>query len=336
MSRERAPEAVAEQVAEPLDQLAAHARLRRRLGDGPPRGRMRTRRPAEPRKLTASSEDRVRRRDRADEHAGEPGAGERARRAADLELRVAVDELALARRATAGTTGTRRRRRPCRRRRRSRRRRAARSSARRRRTRAGSTASSSGPAEVAERRGSASAAAGRPRRPPEARRGGTAGTRRAPSNATSNALASRTRIAASGSASCETCVPNWLTVSRRPEPQEVGVPPEAACRPGPHVRRVGRGRADQRRPGAPRRARSVPARPRSARASRAGGAAARRRSRGSPGRRRSRRRRSSRAGRPRCRARRPTSAPIGIVPQTMKRMTEFIRPCSRGGQIACR
>ena len=32
----------------------------------------------------------------------------------------------------------------------------------------------------------------------------------------------------------------------------------------------------------------------------------------------------------------PSSVPIGIVPQTMKRMTEFIRPCSRGGQIACR
>ena len=32
----------------------------------------------------------------------------------------------------------------------------------------------------------------------------------------------------------------------------------------------------------------------------------------------------------------PTSAPIGIVPQTMKRITEFMRPWSRGGQIACR
>ena len=32
----------------------------------------------------------------------------------------------------------------------------------------------------------------------------------------------------------------------------------------------------------------------------------------------------------------PRSVPIGIVPQTMKRMTEFMRPCRRGGQIACR
>ena len=33
-----------------------------------------------------------------------------------------------------------------------------------------------------------------------------------PSSATSKALASRMRIAASGSASCETCEPNWLIV----------------------------------------------------------------------------------------------------------------------------
>jgi hypothetical protein len=32
----------------------------------------------------------------------------------------------------------------------------------------------------------------------------------------------------------------------------------------------------------------------------------------------------------------PTSVPSGIVPQTRKRITEFIRPCRRGGQIACR
>jgi hypothetical protein len=34
-----------------------------------------------------------------------------------------------------------------------------------------------------------------------------------PSAATANALASRIVIAMNGSASCETCVPNWLTVS---------------------------------------------------------------------------------------------------------------------------
>ena len=32
----------------------------------------------------------------------------------------------------------------------------------------------------------------------------------------------------------------------------------------------------------------------------------------------------------------PSSAPSGITPQTMKRITEFIRPCSRSGVIACR
>ncbi len=32
----------------------------------------------------------------------------------------------------------------------------------------------------------------------------------------------------------------------------------------------------------------------------------------------------------------PAIVPIGIVPQTMNRITEFIRPCRRGGQIACR
>ncbi len=32
----------------------------------------------------------------------------------------------------------------------------------------------------------------------------------------------------------------------------------------------------------------------------------------------------------------PASPPTGIVPQTMKRMTEFMRPWSRGGQIAWR
>ena len=32
----------------------------------------------------------------------------------------------------------------------------------------------------------------------------------------------------------------------------------------------------------------------------------------------------------------PRRFPIGIVPHTMKRITEFIRPWSRGGQIACR
>src|SRR5262249_30138415 len=32
----------------------------------------------------------------------------------------------------------------------------------------------------------------------------------------------------------------------------------------------------------------------------------------------------------------PMIAPSGMVPQTMKRMTEFMRPCSRSGVIACR
>ena len=32
----------------------------------------------------------------------------------------------------------------------------------------------------------------------------------------------------------------------------------------------------------------------------------------------------------------PVSVPTGIVPQTRNRMTEFMRPCRRGGQIACR
>ena len=32
----------------------------------------------------------------------------------------------------------------------------------------------------------------------------------------------------------------------------------------------------------------------------------------------------------------PSSAPSGMVPQTRKRMTAFIRPCMRSGQIACR
>ena len=32
----------------------------------------------------------------------------------------------------------------------------------------------------------------------------------------------------------------------------------------------------------------------------------------------------------------PRNDPSGIVPQTMKRMTEFMRPWSRSGVIACR
>ena len=32
----------------------------------------------------------------------------------------------------------------------------------------------------------------------------------------------------------------------------------------------------------------------------------------------------------------PTSEPSGITPQTTKRITEFIRPWSRSGVIACR
>ena len=75
----------------------------------------------------------------------------------------------------------------------------------------------------------------------------------------------------------------------RPELQEVRVAPEAACRPEPHVRSRARGRADRRRPGAPRRARRRPVRPRSARASRADGVAARAGSRGTRTRRRSHR-----------------------------------------------
>ena len=75
----------------------------------------------------------------------------------------------------------------------------------------------------------------------------------------------------------------------RPELQEVRVPPEAACRPEPHVRSRARGRADRRHRGAPRRAPRRPARPRSARASRADGVAARAGSRGTRARRRSHR-----------------------------------------------
>ena len=32
----------------------------------------------------------------------------------------------------------------------------------------------------------------------------------------------------------------------------------------------------------------------------------------------------------------PITFPIGIVPQTRKRIVAFIRPCIRGGQIAWR
>ena len=91
--RERPPEAMAEQVAEPLDELATHAGLCSRLRDNL--------RSADPEDEAGGADeadgveqDGVGRGDRSDQHAGEARAGECSTGSAHLELRVPVDELA--------------------------------------------------------------------------------------------------------------------------------------------------------------------------------------------------------------------------------------------------
>ena len=202
--------AVAEDLAQALLHLLLHARRRparsARVGARSSALRIRKRKNAEASEADRVDEHGARRLQRLDEHAGEAGPGELGGRAADLELRVALDELSRVdeRRQVRlvgdveedGQDADAR----------SRRRRAARSSARRARRRPGSRP-----------------AAPRGRRRPTIR----IGLRRSrstqtpagrlirmngrnsitPRRATSNALTSSVMIATSGSASCEICEP---------------------------------------------------------------------------------------------------------------------------------
>ena len=208
--RDRPPVAVAEQVAKALHQLLAHASLLGTLG---------RRLAAADREDKASrdeeadrvDEDRERRGDRGDEHARDPRPGERGRGAAHLELRVAVHEL------LAGDE--RRQVRLVR-------------DVEEHRQRADDEADDvelpdrecvegveernrgerQSAADVRDRRGSAAARRRSTQTPAGSAKSRNGRNSATPTTATSNALASRTRIAASGIASCEICVPTRLIV----------------------------------------------------------------------------------------------------------------------------